>query len=96
MVNGWCQRGGCFKAFCLLLGIPMAMCRGVFIGENAHKSCATALHLQANASGLVDFCGEERGGVEGGFFAAEAAEIELVTAHGHADAAFDAGGHFGE
>ncbi len=45
---------------------------------------------------LVDFCGEEWGGVEGGFFAAQATEIELVAAHGHADAAFDAGGHLGE
>jgi len=42
------------------------------------------------------FGGEERFGVEGGLFAADAAEFELVATHGDANAAFDAGGELGE
>ncbi len=40
--------------------------------------------------------GEERFGVEGRLLAADAGEVELVAAHGDADAAFDAGGELGE
>ena len=50
----------------------------------------------AVAWGGGGFGGEEGVGVEGGFLAADAAEVELVAAHGDADAAFDLGGELGE
>ena len=45
---------------------------------------------------LSDLGGEERRGIEGGLMTANAGEVELVAAHGEADASFDAGGEFGE
>ena len=46
--------------------------------------------------GFGELGGEERIWIEGGLVAADAAEFELVAAHGDADAAFDAGGQLGE
>jgi hypothetical protein len=41
------------RVFSLLPGFSKAICSGVFIGENAHKSRGPGLHLQGKCSSAV-------------------------------------------